>query len=179
MSIVRSIKPKLALGDPRDFLREAARNGEESAVLGWIVGKATGLHTHKRTEPSGEVRSWPALKGDFEAIPVDDSWEIQRAPIAFLPDHIHQMIATLFEGDDPRKQVEFAFQVGARADKKSPAGFVWTYTPMAEPQAAESDPLSHLRALVNGGSQRALEAPEEASDEVEQEGETNGRRRRR
>jgi hypothetical protein len=178
MSIVRSIKPKLALGDPRDHLKEALRNGEESAVLGWIVGKATGLHTHKRTEPSGEVRSWPALKGDFEALRADGS-EVQRAPIAFLPDHIHQMIATLFEGDDPRKQVEFAFEVGARVDKKSPAGFVWTYTPKAEPQSADNDPLAHLRALVNGRSTPVLEAPEEVSDEVEQEGETNDRRRRR
>jgi hypothetical protein len=144
ISIVRAIKPKAALGDPAQVLTTS----EPFIVLGYIVGQATGIHTQKRTEPSGEVREWLGLRGDFEAIPVADDRPVQRAPVAYLPEHIFGMVQHALETADT-KGVDFAFEVGARRvdRKQSPAGFMWEYTSCRDPEPSQ-DPLSHLRQLA-------------------------------
>lgn len=144
-TLSRAIKPKAVFGEPMNAF--ASTPGEDLVLLGYILGQATGVHVQRRTAPNGTEQLWHGLKGDFEGMPSDPRRSAHRAPICYLPEHIHETIAQELETENGPKSVDFAFEVAVRKDAKSSAGFVWLYSVIASPKPSQ-DRLAHLKQLL-------------------------------
>lgn len=100
-----------------------------------VMGIATGTKTGE-----SDKGPWTALLGSFQAINMETG-NVYRSGVCFLPNIVLNMILPkLLEKDS--KAVEFAFNIGIKADEDSVTGYVYIAEPIFE--AAENDPLEML-----------------------------------
>jgi hypothetical protein len=174
----KAIKIKAVVGNPAVAIRKAIQAGEletnkdgaplsgQTIVLGYLYGKVVKrtVHTRNVPQPDGTVKtdSWPALLGEFECVNVLGT-TAHRAPMAFLQDHIIEMIGMELEHaaeqgvENPTLLI--AYEIQAQTSDSASAGFVWQLQPKME-MSPQSDPLSQLRAIAKGEEQAAVPAPD-------------------
>lgn len=167
INLARAFKPKDAFGQPKAVLAAMPKDGNglpiegSRHVIGYIFGTAEKAIIKTRPRPDGGVDEFPALEGNFEGMPTDDKLPTTRAPLAYLPPHIHSAIANQLKSG--AVNVGFAFEVIVVAKASSSAGFVWEYVAKGETQTV--DPLAELRARALGLPAPSAPQIEDQSDE--------------
>ena len=100
-----------------------------------VMGVATGIKTGE-----SDKGPWTALLGSFQAINMETG-DTYRSGVCFLPNIMLNLVTPrLLEKES--KAVEFAFNIGVKADEKSATGYVYIAEPIFE--TAENDPLEML-----------------------------------
>jgi hypothetical protein len=109
---------------------------EENQDLCMIFGYAREIFTGQH----GTFGDYTGFKGAFQGINLKTSERFQAGKL-FLPD----MASNLLEGElASGNEVEFAFNIGVKADESSSVGYSYTVTPLIKPD--KSDPLLQLEA---------------------------------
>lgn len=139
------------IGNPKAVL--ASADAKAKHVLGMVFGIATGVkRVPNKTDPTKLDES---LSGDFETRPSDTAnFEVVRSGKLYLPEGMHNMIASRLEGENPAKSVQFAIEV-ATIKAQNPAGYTWSFTPKLE--TSEADPLKALRDAVEASKPAQVE----------------------
>lgn len=172
--LARAFKPSEAFGKPKGYMNglETDKDGlivdDQRVKLGVVYGRASRVVIRNRENPDGSVSTWFGLGGAFEAVPEREELPVTKAPVAWIIEHIYEMIAPNLKdqgkGVEPNAEgaesVDFAFDVYIVTSQKIAAGFRWEYVPLFDGGAAVADPLSELRALATAKSAPALAAPE-------------------
>ncbi len=109
--------------------------GEKSRVLYQVVGIASG----RKTGEHSEFGPWCALTGNFAAVNLASGEEF-RSGVLFLPDVALDPI--IGHMDTGATSIEFGYTISIMEDEKSATGYVYTATPIMEPD--ENDPLEKL-----------------------------------
>lgn len=110
----------------------------EDGKVNWLVqfiGVATGMKTG-----SSNFGEWTALTGSFQGVNMETG-DVMRSGMCFMPDVALNLITPAL-GQKDTKGIEFAFNIGVKADEKSTIGYVYVAEPVLE--ASENDPLEML-----------------------------------
>lgn len=135
------IKNKLVikdLGDPKGVHKKDGDNAQ--IVLGTLFGICTGVGS--KTDQRDPTKVFHFLKGDFEGVPSEKDADRTRSGVLYLPDGMHNLIASQFAGDNAPDKLQFALEVIVKK-AKNPAGYEFGFNPKIK--ASEADPLEALR----------------------------------
>lgn len=130
--LLKKISAKTLIGDIKQVI-EGYKDGE-NVILFHVFGRANGIKTG--TSNFGE---WLCFEGQFEAVNVSTG-ETSQAPKCFLPDPIESMLVNALKDN---AVVEFALEVGVKANSKLPMGYEYIVNPLVE--VKQSDDLKVLR----------------------------------
>jgi len=100
-----------------------------------IVGVAQGIKTGR-----SDFGDWTALTGAFQGSNMETG-VVTRSGVCFLPDVALNLITPGLMQKET-KGIEFAFNIGVKADEDSTTGYVYVCEPIFD--AAENDPLEML-----------------------------------
>lgn len=120
--------PKILGGKPK------LKEGEKSRNLYNVMGIASNTKTGET-----DHGPWCALTGNFAAINLETGEQF-RSAVVFLPDIALDMVRGQL--DTGANAVEFGFMIAIKEDEQSATGYVYTATPLMEPD--ENDPLEVL-----------------------------------
>ena len=110
------------------------KEGESQRDLYQVVGVASG-----KKSGTSDYGEWASLTGNFAAINLDTGEEF-RSGVLFLPDvALDPILGQLSMG---AHAIEFGFTISIVEDDESATGYVYTATPLIEPD--ENDPLEAL-----------------------------------
>lgn len=129
-AIVSKISMKILLGK-----RPRAPEGTEPVYLAQMVGVATNIKTG-----TSNFGDWTALLGSFQATVMETGVTVRSGQM-FLPDVALNLILPALK-DANNKGVEFAFNIGVKADEASKTGYIYVAEPIFE--ASENDPLEMI-----------------------------------
>lgn len=129
--------------------RDSLPAGPYARVYGIANGTKVG-----RAGANGEPSI--ALTGSFRGVNLLTGEEFASGKM-YLPAIAHDLIAGQLSGEN--NAVQFAFDLGVKADKKSPVGYVHVAVPLVD-QKREGDPLAALEASLPAP---ALPAPKKAA----------------
>jgi hypothetical protein len=142
------------------------------AIIGTIMGKATGFRVGTTTDPkTGEVSEHTAITGAFRAVYNDASKSPMQGGTLYLPDGFHQdlldAIAPVDAASGERKlngqAVEFAFWVKCIASTNL-AGYSYVITPLHDSKANENEELfTRLGGIASGKLKALTVAPGDVS----------------
>lgn len=138
------------IGNPKAVL--ASTDPKAKHILGTVFGIATSV---KRVPNKADPTKYDeSLSGDFETAPTDTAnFDAVRSGKLFLPEGLHNMIASKLEGDNPAKSVQFAMEV-ATIKSTNAAGYTWSFTPKIE--STDADPLKSIRDAVEQASPKQV-----------------------
>lgn len=138
------------IGNPKAVL--ANNDPKAKHVLGTVFGIATGV---KRVPNKADPTKYDeSLSGDFETLPADKEFDAVRSGKLFLPEGLHNMIASKLQGENASASVQFAMEV-ATIKSTNAAGYTWSFTPRFE--TAEADPLAKIREQIAATEPKQIE----------------------
>lgn len=143
MKLVKKITVKTCVGNIRAIAKDMA-DGDERVLL-----RVLGLVSDTKVGET-EMGSYTRFIGPCQAFQVGADGEITeefRSGAAILPDVASDSIADALahmQAQNPDATLEFAFDIGIKADESSTVGYVYTCAPLAE--MGEADPLAALRS---------------------------------
>lgn len=144
--------------DPKKAIALMPEN-EKQVALGVLYGRADKLVT--RTAPNGSD-VFEGAGGLFEYVPADETKDVLRAGVLWLPGGIDEIVLTpLREAAEKGEKIaiNLAFEMGIMR-ATNPQGYSWTMRPLLGESAVkpEDDPLSLIRSQVDK-ARAALPAP--------------------
>lgn len=131
----------------------AIPEGNEEIYLVRVWGIASGLKSG-----SSDFGEWTALTGDFKGCPLKTG-EISRSGVLFVPDVLLDLIQPRVEQG---QVVEFAFELGIRAESDSATGYVYVCRPLVD--TPTSDVMAALDAKINAQLQLQLQSQPESPE---------------
>ena len=143
------------LSTPKIMGRKPRLNeGEDKRDLYQVVGIASGKKTGET-----DYGPWCSLTGNFAAVNLTTGEQF-RSGVVFLPDVALDPI--LGQLDSGATAVEFGYTISIIDDADSATGYVYTATPMMEPD--QNDPLEKLTSQFNP-TDHLLENKEDKKEE--------------
>lgn len=134
---------KIILKDLGDA-KAVKKSSDNALELGAIIGLVDGVIT--RTMPN-MTKSY-GLSGTFEAIPADETLNIMRSGIVFLPDAIMEMITSYFlDADGENVKTPPVVQIGFVVSSQKATnrdGYAYSFSALTD--ISPIDPLKGLRA---------------------------------
>jgi hypothetical protein len=165
--------PNLITLDDKQLSEFPGYDAENQRILlGWIGGEARAINVNKRAKASGDgVDIWRGLKGQFQAIPLDERFAISASGVLYLPDSLMGIFESHFDADDDGKSrnnapaCRFSFAVYA-GKATNPRGYEWLFEKEGEVEEVP-DALSHMAHLLGGPKVKALPAPRTLEEDSE------------
>lgn len=149
-----------AMGCKPVVVRDSQYAPDKNIKLATVYGRASGTKSGENRSGNSEI--WTALIGSFEGMNVQAGspgyGKLYSSGMLFLPGGSQEIIEGALANGGLDAAVDFAFEIYARHDEKSPVGYRYQVASLQPPSV--TDDLAHLRKIALPAETRAqIEAP--------------------